>query len=126
MNIPDENIPDEQRDILRAHHMAVRHFGRDIGRQGIKNQEIIPLLLRLSRPTLFTRGSGFYRRTLRHARYCLVFMSIAEVDSAEFVRDHVKRGDALEVIGYMHEREVPGRKEPRLVEEIYVTAIKLR
>ena len=86
MNILDENIPDEQRDILRAQHIAVRHIGRDIGRKGIKDHEIIPLLLQLTRPTLFTRDAGFYRRTLRHARYCLVVMSIAEVDSAEYVR----------------------------------------
>lgn len=86
VNILDENIPDAQRDILRDHRLAVRHVGRDIGWKGVKDHEIIPLLLRLHRPTFFTRDVGFYRRTWRHARYCLVVMNVTEVDAAKYVR----------------------------------------
>src|SRR5215212_450120 len=45
---------------------------------------------------------------------------------AEMVRDTLHRGDAVEVIGYKHEREIPGRNGPRTVEEVYATVIKPR
>ena len=45
---------------------------------------------------------------------------------AEQVRTSVKKGDAVEVIGYRHTRDVPGRKGPRTVQEIYATIIKAR
>jgi primosomal replication protein N len=47
-------------------------------------------------------------------------------DRAEQVRDQLKRGDAVEVVGYRHERTVPGRHGPRTVAEIYATLIKRR
>jgi hypothetical protein len=45
---------------------------------------------------------------------------------AEQVRDQLHRGDAVEVVGYRHERTVPGRNGPRTVAEIYATLIKRR
>ncbi len=45
---------------------------------------------------------------------------------AEQVRDTLKKGNAVEVIGYRHTREVPGRKGPRTVQEIYATVLKPR
>ena len=45
---------------------------------------------------------------------------------AERARDTLKQGDAVEVIGYRHTREIPGRNGPRTVEEIYATVLKPR
>lgn len=46
---------------------------------------------------------------------------------AEKLKESVKRGDAVEVIGYLHQREVKGRDgNTRTVEEIYATAVKSR
>jgi len=46
---------------------------------------------------------------------------------AEQVRDHVKKGDALEVIGYKHTRSIERRDgSTRDVEEVYATVIKVR
>ena len=42
------------------------------------------------------------------------------------VRDTFKQGDAVEVIGYRHTREIPGRNGPRTVQEIYATVLKPR
>ena len=42
------------------------------------------------------------------------------------VRDHVKKGDGVEVIGYKHLREVPGREGPRTIEEIHAAVVKPR
>lgn len=47
-------------------------------------------------------------------------------DRAAWVRDTLHRGDAVEVIGYRHEREIPGRNGPRTVEEINATVVKQR
>jgi hypothetical protein len=61
VNILDENIIDSQRQRLRHWRIAIRHMGYDVGRQGMKDQEIIALLHRLRRPTFFTREEDFIR-----------------------------------------------------------------
>ena len=53
-------------------------------------------------------------------------MVLAFRDRAAWVRDTLHRGDAVEVIGYRHQRDIPGRNGPRTVEEIYATVIKQR
>jgi hypothetical protein len=86
MNILDENIVEDECELLRAQRVRVRHIGHDIGRKGIKDEEIIPFLHRLRRPTFFSRDRGFYDRRRGHARYCLVYLEIAPDQVAEFVR----------------------------------------
>ena len=86
MNILDENIIDSQRQRLRHWRIAVRHMGYDVGRQGMKDQEIITVLHRLRRPTFFTRDEDFYARRLCHARYCLVYLAVSKDEVAPFVR----------------------------------------
>ena len=86
MNLLDENIVKDQRLLLRSWRVRVRHIGYDIGRKGIQDEEIIPFLLHLSRPTFFTRDLGFYERTSCHKRYCLVCMAVEKYEAAVFVR----------------------------------------
>ena len=54
MNILDENVPESQRSLLRKRRVPVRQVGQDTGRKGMKDNEIIPLLHQLDRPTFFT------------------------------------------------------------------------
>lgn len=86
MNLLDENIIVEQRQLLRSWRLQVRQIGREIGRPGMTDQEIIPLLHRLGRVTFFTRDQGFYRRELCHSTYSLVHLAVGESDVAGFVR----------------------------------------
>jgi hypothetical protein len=86
VNILDENIIDSQRQLLRRWRIAIRHIGYDVGRQGMKDQEILSFLHRLRRPTFFTRDEDFYARRLCHARYCLVYLAVAKDEVALFVR----------------------------------------
>ncbi len=86
MNLLDENIIKDQRLLLRSWRIRVRHIGHDIGRRGIQDEEIILFLLRLPRPTFFTRDLGFYERRLCHARYCLVQLAVKKDEVAVFVR----------------------------------------
>lgn len=86
MNILDENFPDDERKLLHPMRIPVRKVGRDIGRKGMNDDEIIPLLHPLDRLTFFTQDVDFLKRRLCHSAYCLVFLDI-EVDAlAAFVR----------------------------------------
>jgi len=90
VNILDENILESQRKLLRNWRIAVRQIGYDIGRQGLKDEEILPFLHQLHNPTLFSRDTDFYNRRLRHARYCLVYLTVQKQEVALFVRRFVR------------------------------------
>ncbi len=86
MNILDENIPESQRTLLRSRRVAIRQIGQDLGRKGMKDDEILPLLHHLDRPTFFTLDGDFYDRRLCHERYCLVHLDIEEETVGDYVR----------------------------------------
>ncbi|MEZ4865897.1 MAG: hypothetical protein R3C14_31575 [Caldilineaceae bacterium] len=56
----------------------------------MKDDEIIPLLHGLRRPTFFSLDLGFYRRALSHPRYCIVCLDVGDYDAATFVRRLLK------------------------------------
>jgi len=86
MNILDENVLEGQRQLLLKWRVSFRQIGYEVGRKGMTDDEIIPFLLRLRRPTFFTIDHDFYRRVLGHARYGLVFLDVAQSEAAIFVR----------------------------------------
>ena len=86
MNILDENLPESQRQLLRSWRIPVRQIGVELGRQGLKDEEIIPVLHQLHHATFFTRDFGFYNRQLCHADYCLVYLAVGQYEAASFVR----------------------------------------
>jgi hypothetical protein len=86
VNILDENIPTPQYRLLHRRRIRVRKIGLDIERKGIQDDEIIPFLLQVTRPTFFTRDVRFDNRALFHARYCIVVLAVADADVAVFVR----------------------------------------
>ncbi len=86
MILLDENFPESQRQLLKAWRIPIRQIGVEISRKGVQDDEIIPLLLSLRRPTFFTLDGGFYSRRLCHARYCLVCVDVAPYEAAAFVR----------------------------------------
>jgi hypothetical protein len=55
----------------------VRQIGVDIARKGLQDQEILPFLHHLHRPTFFTRDRGFYRREVCHRQYGIVCLEVA-------------------------------------------------
>lgn len=86
MNILDENIINNQCQLLRSWRIPFRQIGYGVGRQGLKDKEIISLLHELHRPTFFTRDDDFYDRSLCHAGYCLVYLAVKKDEVAIFVR----------------------------------------
>ena len=86
MIVLDENFPESQRQLLRGWRIPIRQIGYEVGRKGMKDDEIIPVLLRLRHPTFFTLDYDFYKRGLCHARYCLVCLDVGQYEAAVFVR----------------------------------------
>jgi hypothetical protein len=84
--ILDENIPDSERALLRDWRIRVHQVGHEIGRKGMKDEEIVPFLHRRRSAVFFTRDLGFYLRTLCHPRYCLVCLAVSQYEVASFVR----------------------------------------
>jgi len=66
MNILDENIVFEQRKISRRWRIPFRQIGYELSRQGIKDPQVIPMLLRLKQPTFFTRDFDYFDVRLCH------------------------------------------------------------
>jgi hypothetical protein len=86
MNILDDNVPASQQALLRNGRLVLRQIGQDLGRNGMKDDEILPLLHGIDRPTFFTLDGDFFDRRLCHAGYCLVYLDVEEERVAEFVR----------------------------------------
>lgn len=86
MNVLDENIPDNQRQLLRSWGIPTRQIGYETGWKGMKDEMILPFLLQLRRPTFFTLDIGFYSRSFCHARYSLVCMDVRKQEAAVYVR----------------------------------------
>jgi len=92
VNVLDENILESQRQLLRNWRIHARQIGHELGRKGMADEEIIPFLLTLRRPTLFTRDLGLYDRALCHARYCVVTLAVRQHEAAHFVRRFLRQG----------------------------------
>jgi hypothetical protein len=86
MNILDENIIASQRQRLRSWRIRVRQIGVDLARKGLQDEEILPFLHHLRRPTFFTRDRGFYQREVCHRQYGIVGLEVAPEEVAIFVR----------------------------------------
>ena len=86
MIVLDENIVEGQRLLLESWNIAARQVGLDVGRKGVKDEEIVVLLRRLRQPTFFTRDLGFYTRELRHEHYAIIVAAVGQYELAAFVR----------------------------------------
>ncbi len=86
MNLLDENIPLDQRDILAAWGIRCRVIGVDVSYLSIGDDNIVSLLHHLKQPTLFTRDEHFFKRSLCHAGYCLLWLDFKPAEAAEYVR----------------------------------------
>ena len=86
MNLLDENFPEDQRPLLQQWHIPFRQIGRELSRLGVKDPDIIPLLHRHRGATFFTLDQGFFRRSLVHPAYCLVWLNTQADDAAWFLR----------------------------------------
>jgi hypothetical protein len=89
----DENILESQRDQLRKWRLSVSQIGREVGSQGMSDEEIIPLLRTLRRTTFFTRDADFFAKDLCSDRYCLAYLDIRPLQAAEYARSFLRHRD---------------------------------
>jgi hypothetical protein len=45
MIVLDENFPESQRQLLRGWRVPARQIGYDVGRKGLKDDQVIPFLM---------------------------------------------------------------------------------
>ena len=86
MNILDENIPKNQRQLLESWRISIRQIGVNTGNPGMKDKEIITFLQQNRRSTFFTRDQDFFKPQLCHSRYSLVFLDVEKNEAAFFIR----------------------------------------
>ena len=86
MIVLDENIPASQCERLKRWRTTFRQIGGELGQNGMDDDQIVPLLLRLDRPTFFKLDEDFYNRRLCYERYCLVHLAVSETQVADYVR----------------------------------------
>jgi hypothetical protein len=60
MLVLDENLPAEQRLLLRKWRIHFHAVGKEIAFSGTKDENLIPFLHRLSYPTFFSLDRDFY------------------------------------------------------------------
>jgi hypothetical protein len=89
----DENILDCQRLLLIAWRLPARQIGVDLGRKGMKDEEIVVLLRGIRNATFFTRDAGFYAPNLRHSSYCIVVAGVGQNEAAAFIRRFLRHPD---------------------------------
>jgi hypothetical protein len=82
----DENVFESQRYELLRRRLHLCQIGRDIGRKGMKDDEIIPLLRTLRRPTFISRDRDFFDKTLCSDRMCLVYANVRPLEVAAYAR----------------------------------------
>jgi len=87
MILIDESVPEHQISLLRNWRLHVRVVGVEIARLGIKDDDLVPVLHELPRPTFFTLDDDFYRRRYCHAGYCVGYVDTA----AKFAAEHIRR-----------------------------------
>jgi hypothetical protein len=93
VNILDENIVFEQREVLRRLGIPFRQIGFELSSKGIKDPQVIPLLLRLKQPTFFTRDFDYFDANLCHQGYCLVWLNVRPDEVGVFIRRFLRHSD---------------------------------
>ncbi len=59
----------------------------------MSDDEIIPLLRRLRRPTFFTRDPDFFAKSLCGDRFCLAYLDVKPLNAADYIRRFLRHPD---------------------------------
>jgi hypothetical protein len=82
----DENVDEGEWALLRRWRMPVCQVGRDVGRSGMQDADILPLLRTLRRPTFVSSDHYFFDMALCSDRYCLVYIDVRAKEVATHTR----------------------------------------
>jgi hypothetical protein len=84
---------ENQRQLLRSWRIPVHQIGYDIGRKGLKDKEIIPLLLQFRKSNFFTLDLDFFESRLCHAKYAIICMDVGKHEAAVYIRRLLRHPD---------------------------------
>ena len=62
----------------------------DLSTFGISDENLIPVLHRLPQPTFFSHDGDFFKASLCHGHYALVYLDVADTEEAQFIRRFLK------------------------------------
>lgn len=71
---------------LQAWRLGAIEIRFDLGRKGLKDEEIVVLLRRQRNVTFFTRDADFFEPSLRHSGYCIAVAGVGQNEVAAFIR----------------------------------------
>jgi hypothetical protein len=91
--ILDENFRQEQQAVLHAWGIRARKVGIDVAAFGTADADLIPVLRRQPSPTFFTHDEDFWKQSLQHPEYCLVWLDVADSVGALYVRRYLRHVD---------------------------------
>jgi hypothetical protein len=86
----DENVVAAQRRQLANRRIHFKRIGSELGRAGMKDDELVPLLRRIGNVTFFTCDEDFFDPRLRHAKCCFVWLDVEERQTAAYIRRFLK------------------------------------
>src|SRR5262245_50586345 len=90
MFVLDENMDDELIDALARRRIRAQKISKGVGRSGMTDEDVIPLLRRMRSVTLFTRDKDYNHPHLCHVRYCLVSLQISRLETTEKIRQFLR------------------------------------
>ena len=90
MNVLDENIVAQQSEQLRKWRILFRQIGKQLSTHGALDENLIPLLHELPQPTFFTHDEDFFKASLCHSHYAMVYLDVSDAETAEFIRRFLK------------------------------------
>jgi hypothetical protein len=93
MLVLDENLPSDQRQLLRKWRIRFRAIGVNLVTSGTPNENLIPVFHALPAPTFFTLDRNFYRRAWAHENYCLVWLDAPAREAADFIRRFLRHSN---------------------------------
>jgi hypothetical protein len=86
VNILDANVPVPERDKLRAWKVPCRRIGEELAQPDAADADLLSLFHRMGKVTFFTRDRDFWRAALCHPAYCLVYLDVPVLRTADFIR----------------------------------------
>jgi hypothetical protein len=85
MKVLDEHIIAQQCENLRQWRIPFRQIGWHLSARGALDENLIPVLQQLSKPTFFTHDKDFFEASLCHSHYAIVYLDVADTETAEFI-----------------------------------------
>jgi hypothetical protein len=90
MNLLDENITRDQKELLERWGFRVKQIGVDFKQKGIKDEQIITFIQQINGVLFLTGDSDFFKKEYCHSRYCIVYLDVAKIEVAYFIRNFLK------------------------------------